>query len=142
MKRIIISVILLLIVTLIFPLAANAATTQETEICNKAKENKKITGAECIIYQRNCVLAIKTEKFASKSEYDNFKLALQQQLVNEYNLDKVLITRSPKAMHTIKKLSAMSQDEREKAIEDFIESEFSPQKPHKPIQPRLYQREL
>ena len=138
MKKMLIFFATLMLIVLAMPIFANAATSQETEICNKVKESEKVKEAQCVVYKNSCVLAIQTEKFATKSEYDVFKTQLQKELTEQFGLEKVLVTRSPKAMHTIAKLSALTESEREKAIEEFVENEFHNHKPHRPIIPKLY----
>ena len=138
MKKWLIFLATLTLFVLAMPVLANAATSQETEICNKVKEKEKIKEAQCVVFKNNCILAIETEKFATKSEYDVFKMQLQKEVTEQFGLERVLITRSPKAMHTIAKLASMTENEREKAIEEFVENEFHNHKPHRPFIPELH----
>ena len=136
MKKIILSLVLLMTVVAMLPVLANAETTQEQEISKFVSKQNKIAEAKCVVYQRNCVVAIKAEKFVSKAEYDNFKQTVRQEICKKFNLDNVLITRNPRAMHAIGEISKLSEQEREEAVRKFVEFEFE-HKPHRPeIQPR------
>ena len=137
MKNWLIFLATLALFVLAMPVLANAATSQETEICNKVKEKEKIKEAQCVVFKNNCILAIQTEKFATNSEYDVFKTQLQKEVTEQFDLERVLVTRSPKAMHTIAKLASMPENERQKAIEKFVENEFHNHKPHRPFIPEL-----
>lgn len=136
MKKICLAFALILAVAVIIPIAAQAATEQEAQICALVKEKDKIVDAQCVVYQRNCVIAIKTEKFTSKTDYEEFATQLEKEIAEKYDLDKVLITRSPKVMHAITQLNKMSDEERESTIQKFIDKLFHrDQQPG--IQPRI-----
>lgn len=135
MKKII---LIILLVALIATLMVSVcfATDRENEISNTIKTYDKITDARCVIYENNCVVAIKTEKFTSQSEYETFKTSLEKEICDKYNLEHLIITRSPKAMHGIKAISQLSDEERTDAIKKFVEFHLSP-KPHRPhVHPR------
>ena len=137
MKKILLSIVTLtLAIAVLVPTAAYASTKQETEICNFVTKQEKVTDAKCVIGENICIIAIKTEKFVNKTEYDQFKENLKQQLEDKYDFDHIIVTRSPKAMHAISEISKLSDAEREQAIKDFIDTLLS-QRPQKlPIQPR------
>ena len=97
------------------------AQTCEEKICKLATENEKVTEAECIIYQRCCLLAIKTEKFTTKSEYDSYVKELTEKIKNEFQVDHVIVTRNPKIMMKIKAIAAKPEAERNAAIEELID---------------------
>lgn len=112
----------LALILLLLPVTAFAsATAQETEIADLAETHEKIKTAQCLVYQRTCVIAIQTEKFTDKSEYDSFRNDLQTEILQKYNFDRVIISRNPKIMHAIDKLQKMSESEREQAIEKFLQ---------------------
>ena len=115
--------------------ASAAATSQETEIAKLAQTNEKVKTAKCIVYQRTCVIAIQTEKFTDKSEYDKYRTDLETEILQKYNLDKVIISRNPKVMHAISKLEKMSESQREEAIEKFLKEHESQTRPPM-VQPR------
>ena len=137
MKKVILSILaLILTVSVLAPVAAYASTTQETEITAFVKKQDKVTDANCLVYENNCIVAIKTEKFVSKSDYDQFRDNLKKQLESKYDFEHLVITRSPKAMHAIEEISKLSESEREQAIKDFI-NKFTPKHPVRPpIEPR------
>lgn len=136
MKKICLAFALILAIAVFIPVAAQAATDQEKEICTLVKEKDKIVDAQCAVYQRNCVIAIKTEKFTSKTNYDEFRTQLEKEIAEKYDLDKVMITRSPKVMHAIAQLDKMSDEEREATIQKFIDKLFHRDQ-HPGIQPRI-----
>ena len=87
-------------------------------------ENDKVTQAQCVIYERCCVVAIKTEKFTTKSEYDKYVDELSEKIKNECNVDHVFVSRNPKVMVEITKLAEKSPAEREKAIKELLYREI------------------
>lgn len=133
------SLIILSILTLtllIVPCTAFASVQeQESEIAALAQSHEKVKTAKCIIYQRACVVALQTEKFANKSEYDEYCQNLKSEILQQYNLDKVVISRNPKIMHAISRLEKMSESEREQAIEKFLQQYHDNDRPPV-IQPR------
>ncbi len=135
MKKICLAFVLILAMAVLVPVAAQAATDQETKICALVKEKDKIVDAQCVVYERNCVIAIKTEKFTSKTNYDEFRTKLEREIAEKFDLDKVLITRSPKVMHTITQLEKMSDAEREATIQKFLDKLF-----HRDQQPGIKPR--
>lgn len=127
MKKILTVVILVLM--LAFMSAVAYAQETESQIEELAKANDKVVKAVCIIYQRNCVVAIKTEKFVTRSEYDAYKKALTEEIKAKFQIDNVYITRNPKIMAKMELLSALSETERNKAIEEIINNELNRCKP-------------
>lgn len=99
---------------------AYAETTSEQHVKQLATEHEKVTACECVIYKRACVVAIKTEKFSTKSEYDEFVENLKKQITEDCEVDYVFISRSPKMMHKLVELNKLSETERAKAIEELI----------------------
>jgi hypothetical protein len=71
MKNFVIYLALAMIVLAILPTFAMATTT-EKEIADLAMQNSKVVNAKCVVYERNCLVAIQTEKFQSKTEYCKF----------------------------------------------------------------------
>lgn len=126
----------LMMALLILPCTAFASVQQqEAEIAELAQAHEKVKTAKCIVYQRACVVALQTEKFANKSEYDEFCQNLKAEILQQYNLDKVVISRNPKVMHAITRLEKMSETEREQAIEKFLQQYYDNDRPPM-IQPR------
>lgn len=133
-----IAIILLSVVLLCATAACAVAETAEQRIVNMATAHEKVTAAECIIYNRTCLLAIRAEKFTTKSDYDAFTEELSEQIKSECEIDNVAITRSPKVMYKIAQLNKLSEEERNKAIEDLIDRFLNNnERPVKPIMPRM-----
>ena len=83
MKKTVISLLFLLIVVATLPFVAHASTTQEKEIINFVSQKDKVTKAQCVVYENNCVVAVKTEKFSTKTDYRQFKEKLVQELTEK-----------------------------------------------------------
>ena len=128
MKKLMILVLLAILLTLSVGQVAFAETCEE-KICQLATENEKVIEAQCVIYERCCVLAIKTEKFTTKSEYDKYVDELTDKIKNECNVDHVLVSRNPKVMVEIKKLAEKTTAEREKAIKELLDREIFRREP-------------
>ena len=99
---------------------AYASTATEEHVKQLATEHDKVTACECVIYKRACVVAIKTEKFSTKSEYDEYVENLKEQITADCEVDYVFVSRSPKMMHQLVELNKLSNEERTKAIEELI----------------------
>ena len=124
--------ILLTLLTIILALSIGQvvfAETYEEKICQIATEHEKVTEAQCVIYERCCLVAIKTEKFTTKSEYDKYVDELVERVKNECNVDHVLVSRNPKVMVEIKRLAEKSATEREKYIKDMLNREIFKREP-------------
>lgn len=127
---------ILLLIFVLLPCTAFATTQQqETEIAALAQANPKVKTAKCIVYQRNCIVALQTEKFANKTEYDQFRQELENEIIQKYSIEKVIISRNPKVMHAISRIEKMSETEREQAIERFLQQYSNGDRPPM-IQPR------
>ena len=122
MKKAILSILTVILAVVALAPVAAYATTQETDVCDFVKEQDKIVDAKCLVYENNCIVAIKTEKFLNKTEYDKFKEDLKQKLEDEFDFDHIVITRSPKLMHAVEEISKMSEKEREQAVKEFFEN--------------------
>ena len=128
MKKFILLTLLVLILALSIGQVAFAESYEE-KICKMATENEKVTEAQCVIYERCCVVAIKTEKFTTKSEYDKYLKELTEKIKSECEVDHVFVTRNPKVMAEIKNLASKSQTERDEAIKRLLEKETHKHKP-------------
>ena len=123
MKKLIL--LTLLTVLLAFTIGQLAlAETCEEKICKMATGNEKVTEAQCVIYQRCCLVAIKTEKFTSKTQYDKFVNELTERIKAECEVEHVFVTRNPKIMVQIKTLADKPQAEREKIIRELLDREI------------------
>ena len=121
MKKFVIALLLVAIVVLSVSQIAFASTECEQKICELAKACEKVTEANCVVYERSAVVAIKTEKFTTKSDYQKFVKELTDKIKNECEVDNVYVTRNPKVMKEIEQLSKLSEQQREEAIEKLIE---------------------
>lgn len=116
---------------------ASAETCCEQKICELAKENEKVKDAKCVVYERNCVIAIQTEQFTQKSEYENYVKDLVEKVKEQCEVDHVYVTRNPKVMKKIEELSKLEEQQRDEAIQNLIE-EVVRHKPHlKPFLPKM-----
>lgn len=135
MKKIIFALLLVAILAASVGQLALASTNEE-QIAELAKQNEKVTDAKCVIYECACVVAIKTEKFTAKSEYDQFVNELVEKIKADYKVEHVFVTRNPKIMQQVEQLSGMSEQERDGAIKKIIEHEIAhhkhPNRPHMP----------
>ena len=137
MKKLLLVLIIIAAAALSVGQLAFAETCCEQKICELAKSNEKVKDAKCIIYEGNCVIAIKTEQFTQKSEYEKYVKELVEKAKAECELDHVFVTRNPKVMKQIEELSKLSDTEREQAIQKLIEQVIR-HKPHiKPMLPKL-----
>ena len=121
MKKLVLVALLTILLALSIGQMAFAQTCCEEKICQMATENEKVIDAACVIYERCCVVALKTEKFTSKNEYDSFVKELTEKIKAEYEVDRVIVTRNPKIMMQIKALADKSETERDEAIKELID---------------------
>ena len=120
MKKLVIYLALAMLVLAIVPSMAMATTT-ENEIANLAMQNPKVVKAKCVVYERNCLVAIQTEKFQSKTEYCKFVEQFEGQAKAKYQLDNILETRNPKVMSKLDHFEKLSETERNAEIQKLIE---------------------
>ena len=120
MKKIVIYLALAMLVLAIVPSMAMATTT-ENEIANLAMQNPKVVKAKCVVYERNCLVAIQTEKFQSKTEYCKFVEKFEELVKAKYQIDNILVTRNPKVMSKLDHLEKLSDSERNAEIQKLIE---------------------
>ena len=120
MKKLVIYFALAMLVLAIVPSMAMATTT-ENEIANLAMQNPKVVKVKCVVYERNCLVAIQTEKFQSKTEYCKFVEQFEGQVKAKYQLDNILVTRNPKVMSKLDHFEKLSETERNAEIQKLIE---------------------
>lgn len=137
MKKIYICLTILLLLLTVAPTFA-LATTTEREICDIAMQNEKIKKAKCVIYERNCIVAIQTEKFANKTEYCTFVDNFVNQVTEKYQIDNVFVTRNPKIMNQLDKLDELDDTQKQTEIQRLIDNLLNkpmplPIRPPKPI---------
>ena len=120
MKKIFALILLTALLACCTAAVAYASTAAEEHVKQLATEHDKVTACECVIYKRACVVAIKTEKFSTKSEYDEYVENLKEQITEDCEVDYVFVSRSPKMMHQLVELNKLNDAERTKAIEELI----------------------
>ena len=136
MKKLLLAILLVATIALCLGQVAFAETATEQKICELAKADDKVTDAKCVVYERMCVVAIKTEKFTSKSQYDEYVNCLREKIKAEYEVDHVFVTRNPKVMKQIEELNKLDGQKRDEAIQKLIE-EVLQRKPHvRPLLPK------
>ena len=137
MKRVF-AIILLAALLACCATAVAYAQTNEEYAEELATQHEKVKEAECVIYKRACVIAIKTEKFTTKTEYDAYVDNLVEQIKTDCEVDYVYVSRSPKLMSKLVELNKMDEDERAKAIEELIQKQLEKhENGPKPIMPRF-----
>lgn len=140
MKKFVICLAILLFMFIMIPTLA-LATTTEQEICDLAMQNDKIKKAKCVIYERNCIIAIQTEKFANKTEYCSFVDDLENQIKEKYQIENVFVTRNPKVMNQLDKFDTLDDSQKQTEIQKLVEHLLNkpmplPIHPPKPIRDR------
>ena len=120
MKKIVIYLALALLVLAVLTTFA-MATSAEKEICDIAMQNPKVTKARCIVYEGNCIVAIKTEKFESRTEYCEFLQNFETQVKQKYHVENIVVTRNPKVMSKLAHLEKLNQNERNAEVQKLIE---------------------
>ena len=139
MKKIILAIVIIATLCTAFTATCAVGQTAEEKICEIAKSNDKILEAKCIVYQRNCLVAIKTEKFVTSSEYDLYLANVRQQFTSECEIDNVYVTSSPKVMKKLSELEKLNDKQRQQAIQEIIEQELNKGLPPiKDIMPRCF----
>ena len=142
MKKFVFALLLVATIALSISQLAFASTECEQKICQLATSNEKVTDAKCIVYERTTVVAIKTEQFTTKTDYQNYVKELEEKIKSECEVDNVFVTRNPKVMKQIEALSKLDEQQRNDAIQKLIE-EVSNRKPHiKPLLPRKATNEM
>ena len=129
MKKLVLISLLAIMLALTVGQAAFAESCCEEKVCKMATEHEKVTEAQCIIYERCCLVAIKTEKFTSKNEYEKFVEELTEKIKAECEVDHVFVTRNPKVMAKINALAGKTQAEREEAIRNLLDKEIFRHRP-------------
>lgn len=140
MKKFVICLAILMLTLIMIPTLA-LATTTEQEICNLAMQNDKIKKAKCVIYERNCIIAIQTEKFANKTEYCSFVDDLKNQIKEKYQIENIFVTRNPKVMNQLDKFDTLDDSQKQTEIQKLVEHLLNkpmplPIHPPKPIRDR------
>ena len=120
MKNFVIYLALAMVVLAIVPTMAMATTT-EKEIADLAMQNEKVVKAKCVVYERNCLVAIQTEKFQSRTEYCNFVEQFENQVKSKYQIDNIKVTRNPKVMSKLDHFEKLGDAERTEQIQKLIE---------------------
>lgn len=136
-------IIAMLTAMLVSAFAFADTMTTEQQICELATQNERVLTAKCLVYERHCIVAIKTEKFATKTDYEQYVDELTNEIKSKFEVDNVIVTRNPKVMHKLTMLEKLDGDKRDKLIKEIIERELNKDNlPLKPIMPRLTMNSL
>ena len=137
MKKFLLALLIITTIALSVAHLACAEMTCEQKICELAKANEKVKDAKCIVYERNCVVAIKTEQFTQKSDYDTYVKELVEKVKTDCEVERVFVTRNPKVMKQIEQLEKLDEQQRNEAIQKLID-EVVRHKPHvRPMLPKM-----
>ena len=137
MKKLLLALLIVAATALSIGQLAYAETSCEQKICEMATAHDKVKEAKCVIYQGNCVIAIKTEQFTQKSDYETFVKELTEQVKAQDCVERVFVTRNPKVMKQIEQLSKLDEQQRDETIQKLIEDVIR-HKPHvKPMLPKM-----
>ena len=137
MKKILLALLIVAALALSVGQLAFAETECEQKICELAKAHEKVKDAKCVVYKRNCIVAVRTEQFTQKSDYTTYVKELIEKIKAECDVEHVFVTRNPRIMKQIEELSNLNESEREQAIQRLID-EVGRHKPHiKPILPKI-----
>lgn len=141
MKKTVAVIVLLATLLACCPAVVASSQTSEEYVKELALQNDKVLDCECVIYKRVCVVAIKTEKFTTKSEYDEYVEKLTEQIKTDCEADYVYVSRSPKLMFKLAELNKMNGDDRDRAIEELIKQQLE-RRDRDPVKPPLPPRFL
>ncbi len=123
MKKFLLAVFVLCAITLLTISQSAFATDTEQAIADIALKNEKVVRAACVIHMRSCVVALQTQKFSSREEYDTFVSTLTEQIKKDYEIDTVYVSRSPKVMQIVNKLAKLDEASRQEIVRRLIEAE-------------------
>ena len=137
MKKILLALLIVAALALSVGQLAFAETECEQKICEMAKAHEKVKDAKCVVFERNCIVAVRTEQFTQKSDYVTYVKELVEKIKTECEMEHVFVTRNPKVMKQIEELSNLNESERDAAIQKLI-LEVVKHKPHiKPLLPKI-----
>jgi len=114
------SLVIAIIAVALLPCAAFAETSAEREICELALADQRIEKCSCVVYRRNCLIAIKCN-FACKTDRDEFVENLESQIKEKWQIDNVFVAGSPKLMQAIDRINKLPEDEKDKLIAKLLE---------------------
>ena len=137
MKKLLLALLIVAAVTMSIGQLAFAETSCEQKICELTKAHEKVKDAKCIVYERNCVIAIQTEQFTQKSDYEKYVKELVEKVKSEHEVEHVFITRNPKVMKQIEELVKLDENQREQAIQKLIEEVIQHRLHKRPILPKM-----
>ena len=137
MKKILLAICVLCAIALL-TLSQTAFATEQA-IADIALQNDKVVRATSVVYMRSCVVALQTKKFASREEYDEFVAKLTEQIKKDYEIDTVYVSRSPKVMQIVDRLSKLDEASRQEIVRRLIEAErLRADATHKIVIPTVY----
>lgn len=134
MRKFIMLFALLMSLLVVLPVFSYAQG-KEQDICDYVCKQKQVAKAKCIVYEDNCVIAIQPKDLGNKTEYLKFKEQLKTNVMKNFAIKNVVVTRSPKAMHVIDKLLQLPEKERADKVKNFVQF-FLEHTPTHPIAPQ------
>lgn len=135
MKKYIIFLALALL--LLTATTAFAQTEKERDICKLVEQHENIKEAVCLVEQRLCVVAIRANKFVNKSQYMQFVHQTTEQIQQQFDIDKVVITRNPRLFSQLKKIASLSENDRQELVQQLLDELASKPEPI-PYLPELH----
>ncbi len=133
MKKIIYALLLITLASLLLTLPLAQASQAEDEISALAAQHNKVVKASCVVHNRCCLVALQTKKFTSREEYLQYAEQLKNTVTEKYEVDNVLITRNPRVMRAIDRLSELDDDKKQEMIQRLLDDELKRREPHPPI---------
>ena len=139
MKKILLAICVLCAIALLTLSQTAFATETEQAIADIALQNDKVVRATSVVYMRSCLVALQTKKFASREEYDEFVAKITEQIKKDYEIDTVYVSRSPKVMQILDRLSKLDEASRQEIVRRLIEAErLRADATHKIVIPTVY----
>lgn len=133
MKKIVYTLLLITLASMLLSLPLAQASQTEDEISALAAQHDKVVKASCVVHERNCIVALQTKKFTSREEYLQYTEQLKSAVTEKYEIDNVFITRNPRVMRAIDKLSELDDNKKQEMLQRLLDDELRHREPHPPI---------
>lgn len=114
------AVIIAVVLAAFAPCSAFAQTTAEQEIRQAVLADKRIEKCSCLVFERNCLIAIKSS-FEGKTERDEFVCDLENKIKSNWQVDNVFVVGSPKVMQAIDSVNKLPENERQNLVRRIFE---------------------
>ena len=120
MKYLVATICIALAVALCAPSVA-MATNLESQIESNAQQHPNVEKARCVVYNNCCLLCIKPQKISTKSNFDQMKQELQQQICQLQNFSIVVVSMSPRVMQAIDSTDGMDESQKQQFVQDLLQ---------------------